>query len=265
MLSPCRGASSSSRRWALERNSSKPRQQSRTGTHNVTCYNLLQERLYLIDSFGDHKNMDYAAIKRDLLRLCQSRKTINVFGSDKHDFRLNPPLGEDQIRSIEHQEGIVLPSDYRGFLINVGNGGAGPYFGICRLGEIDYAHNYEQWFRVRSDLVGSLSSPFPFAEPWNDLSGRPDPDQMSQEEYEQQLDAFERRYWMSIDGAMPICHIGHALRIWLVVTGEEKGNLWRDARADEDGFYPLEHGKAKRVTFGAWYRAWLDEAMRKLG
>jgi hypothetical protein len=209
--------------------------------------------------------LDYSAIKRDLLRLCKARKKISVFGSEKHEFRRKPPLSEAQICRIEHREGIVLPADYRGFLINVGNGGAGPHYGVFRLGEIDYINITEPWIRMRSYLTGSLSSSFPFTEPWNDLSGRPNPDQMSQEEYKRQLDLFEKQYWREIDGALPICHVGHALRIWLVVTGEEKGNLWRDDRADEDGFYPLEHGKAKRVTFGAWYRAWLDEAVRKLG
>ena len=40
-------------------------------------------------------------------------------------------------------------------------------------------------------------------------------------EYERQYDEFEKRYWDSsrVNGAIPICEIGCALRIWLVVTG----------------------------------------------
>jgi hypothetical protein len=41
--------------------------------------------------------------------------------------------------------------------------------------------------------------------------------------YERQLDGFENRYWSAsvMNGAIPKCHEGCALRIWLVVTGEQ--------------------------------------------
>jgi hypothetical protein len=55
------------------------------------------------------------------------------------------------------------------------------------------------------------------------------------------MTAFEKRYWHSsvMNGALPICHKGCALRIWLVVSGGEAGNVWYDGRADYTGIAPV--------------------------
>jgi hypothetical protein len=36
-----------------------------------------------------------------------------------------------------------------------------------------------------------------------------------------------------------MCHMGCALRVWLVVTGEEAGHLWRDGRTDDSAILPF--------------------------
>ena len=62
---------------------------------------------------------------------------------------------------------------------------------------------------------------------WNDLSRMPgDSVDGNEEEREQLMEAFERQYWdpRFIDGAIPICHLGCALRQLLVITGPEAGN-----------------------------------------
>jgi hypothetical protein len=67
-----------------------------------------------------------------------------------------------------------------------------------------------------------------------------------------------------VNGAIPICHEGCAYRDWLVVSGPEVGHLWRDARADQRGLYPVSIGKRKRVTFLQWYVDWLYKALETL-
>ena len=66
------------------------------------------------------------------------------------------------------------------------------------------------------------------------------------------------------EGGFPICHIGCAKRIWLVVTGPEAGNVWQDDRAEDGGVYPMRDAEGRRLTFAAWYMAWLDEALKQL-
>jgi len=137
---------------------------------------------------------------------------------------------------------------------------------------MDDGFGHKPW-TANSGFVGVLSQPFPHTGPWNDLSEEPvydesrEDDPEWEEEYQQQRDAWEDRvYWnpANVNGAVPICHLGCALRQWLVVTGPEAGNVWDDNRTDHGGLKPHQHAGRKRVTFLQWYRFWLDDAVRQL-
>lgn len=58
-------------------------------------------------------------------------------------------------------------------------------------------------------------------------------------------------------GAICLCTMGCALRIWLVVSGPERGQMWDDYSADGADLGPLF------TTFGDCYLEWLGEATRK--
>lgn len=203
---------------------------------------------------------DFRQIVTDLQRVREAG--IQVFGSDSHRFEMNPVLSENEIQRFEAKHGISLPTDFRMFLLHVGRGGAGPAYGLFNLGEIDDGWGFSKW-ENRNSMVGSLRSPFPYKKAWNDLSGRPDSAlaESDEDEYYRLQEAFERRYYQPVDGAIPICHLGCALRQWLVVSGDEFGNVWNDNTADYDGFEPEKHGKDIRIGFFRWYRRWLDDAV----
>ena len=203
------------------------------------------------------------AILRDLEKLRTADWMSDVFGSSEHRFTLNPPVSEATVREFETKHAIQLPQDYRRFLLEVGNGGAGPYYGLFKLGEADSGFGHSSWTEG-DGFVGDLSEPFPHTEAWNDLNGKPDDESENEEIYEEQLTSFEERYFASanINGAIPICHLGCALRQWLIVTGPEAGNVWGDDRADWEGLSPLIGKTGDRVTFYQWYRNWLDEALQ---
>lgn len=65
---------------------------------------------------------------------------------------------------------MTLPGDFRTFLAAIGNGGAGPFYGVFPLGKVDDNFDLRDWTEVD---VGILSEPFPFDEEWNDLSAKP--------------------------------------------------------------------------------------------
>jgi hypothetical protein len=44
------------------------------------------------------------------------------FGAEVHEFRMNPPLSEQDLLAFEAEHGILLPEDYRAFLQCIGNG-----------------------------------------------------------------------------------------------------------------------------------------------
>lgn len=209
--------------------------------------------------------LDTAAYVRESLRRLSATQA-DVFGANGHHFQLNPVLDNMEILAFEQRHGIHLPADYRHFLANVGNGGAGPYYGVFPLGKMDGIHELLNPWSEGDGFIGALSEPFPLTHGWNDLSGKPADELVDVDEdlYEKQFDEFEGRYFNAslVSGAFPICHEGCALRIWLVVTGPEAGRLWRDTRAEYTGINPLYLKDESRATFSEWYREWLNDALR---
>jgi len=206
----------------------------------------------------------FDAILDGLERLRTAKRQPKVFGAESHGFELNPRLSESTVEKFEAKHRIQLPEDYRSFLINLGNGGAGPFYGVFKLGEMDDSFDFQKW-KEGDGFVGVLAKPFPHAALWNDLPAEPE-ETDDEEEYEKALDAFDAVYWIpdNVNGAIPLCHEGCALRDWLVVAGREAGHMWHDARTERAGLWPITIGKKKRVTFLEWYMNWLKEAMAKL-
>jgi hypothetical protein len=216
-------------------------------------------------------------IAEGLEQLRTAKPQPDIFGAEMHGFQLHPRLTEAAVKKLESKHKIQLPADYRAFLTLLGNGGAGPYYGVFKLGEMDDGFEHKKW-KEGGGFVGVLAQPFPHTEPWNDLSGEPEEPEMLEdedeedeeeeddEEYEKALEEFEERYWSpdNVNGAIPICHEGCAYRDWLVVTGPEAGHVWHDARADHAGLLPVSLGKKERVTFLEWYLHWLDKALKDL-
>lgn len=206
----------------------------------------------------------YAQMVRDLARL---RAAVpGVLESDAAEFRCSAVMTEAEVREFERAHAVRLPEEYRAFLMCVGRGGAGPGYGVFDLGECDAGFEFRAWHEG-DGFVGALRRPFPHATAWNDMRGMPE-DALSETDaaaYEVQRAAFEEGYFAPLDGAIPICHLGCALRQWLIVSGAESGHVWEDRRADYEGLVPLQTAAGQRMGFYTWYRGWLDEEMGKWG
>jgi hypothetical protein len=203
-------------------------------------------------------------IQRSMKRLSGSK--IELFGADRHHFVITPPLPEAEVAAFELRHHISLPADYRHFISHIGNGGAGPWYGVFPLGQMDGTDKDFHSWHEGDGFVGVLSEPFPLRDAWNDLSREPSEELIdsNEAEYDRLFAAFENAYWAAIDGAFPICHLGCALRIWLVVSGDEAGKLWLDRRADYRGISPLTLKNDSVATFSSWYLEWLDDAIHAL-
>jgi hypothetical protein len=55
------------------------------------------------------------------------------FGAAAHHYLLNQPLPQSEVTAFEARYGLSLPGEYRSFLLEVGDGGADPFYGIFRL------------------------------------------------------------------------------------------------------------------------------------
>jgi hypothetical protein len=150
--------------------------------------------------------------------------SFRVFGSKQHRYSLGPALTESELAAFERANRMALPKDYRRFLAMVGNGGAGPFYGLAPL----------------SACGRDLSRPFPFTLATDALNA----------DERERLPDFCDEY----PGTLEVCHHGCGIHSYLVVNGPAHGTIW-DARED---FYPTG------FTFGVWYRRWLERALRVL-
>jgi hypothetical protein len=219
-----------------------------------------------------HETFDPRTVLRLLGELDRRDPKRRVFGAVAHQYRLNPPLPLSSIEAFEAGHGIVLPDDYLTFLTEIGNGGAGPYYGLFPFGQHDDGHGLSAW--EGGGLVGDPSRPFPHEGPWNlpDSFWRREPDpppETTPEEEDRMMEAWDREleenYWNPaiMDGSIPICHLGCAYRQWLVVNGGQRGFVWADDRADQKGLRPLRDDEGGQVSFSGWYMNWLHESLRE--
>jgi SMI1 / KNR4 family (SUKH-1) len=171
---------------------------------------------------------------------------------------LGQPLDEQIVLAFEREHGVVLPEVYRQFLLEIGNGA--PQYGLFNFGEIDDGFEFKQW-KKHDWCIGILAEPFPYSEEWNDLSLSPDYELEDEDLLEKQIEVFEEFYFDNkhINGAIPICHHGCAIRDYLIVTGAERGNVWRDDRANSSGLSPVQTSNKNRVNFLEWFQNWVDD------
>jgi len=150
-----------------------------------------------------------------LARLRAADPGLRVFGSEQHRYRIGPPLSEGELAAFEAANGVRLPDDYRRFLSAIGNGGAGPFYGMEPLG----------------NSGRDLSRPFPFVGATDAL-----PD----EERDRLPDRDE------YPGILEFCHQGCAIYSYLVVNGPTYGTIWDGC----EDFYPT--GLAFGVWYRRW-------------
>jgi hypothetical protein len=212
--------------------------------------------------------MDKATILSALRMLERADPKRKLFGSNGHQYRLNPPIAIATVEKIEKTHKVSLPEEYKYFVTVVGNGGAGPYYGVFPFGEQDDLRGFCNW--NQGSLVGDLSKKFPHSDAWNlpqtFWAEAPDPgpgtpieeEDRLNEAWDEKLDAL---YWNPeiMNGAIPICHLGCAIRQWLVINGKQRGFVWHDDRSDNKGVYPVRDLRGSQMTFGEWYMAWLRD------
>ena len=215
-------------------------------------------------------------IKQKLEELKALDTELGIFGASSHKYDLNPVINEQEIGEFEQRFSCKLPASYKLFLTTLGNGGAGPSYGLFPLGFMDEGFDIARW----SDDCVNPDKPFKFTDYFNDTSmlsrGAPEESEFSDiDEYESAYDQWmdenyeelQMEYWLkhALDGAIPICHHGCANRSWLVVSeGKEYGNIWNDDTPDEGGVYPEKIGDQQRISFDQWYLDWLVKSIKEI-
>ena len=212
---------------------------------------------------------DMDRIRQKLAALAAGDPDLKRFGADGHKYRLSPPLSPEEISRMEAEHKMTLPEEYRAFLLELGDGGTGPYYGIQPLA------NAIKYSDIARDPA-TLSKRFPLNKPlllfdecvgegtWDDYYRRIETDEKYYDKVQRCISRFNKPYYTQ--GTLYLCDYGDAIAFRLVVTGRESGNMWIEDRAgDFGGFFPLSHeGKGEtRTTFLKWYENWLDQAGQK--
>jgi SMI1 / KNR4 family (SUKH-1) len=208
-----------------------------------------------------HEQLD--AIKNKLEQLRQLDIELEVFGSQQHKYTLNPVLPIDTIKQFEGKHKVVLPSEYVAFLTTLGNGGAGPFYGLepfenAIFNDLDFKYD---------DVLLNPSKPFLHTDAW-EIEFEPTVSEAeNEEEYDRQYEAFTDLYFDNelMNGVIAICNYGCGITLNLVVNGQEYGNIWTDDRGNSVGIYPaIEQGEKARISFLNWYELWLDNSIAEM-
>lgn len=161
-------------------------------------------------------------------RLRSADPNRRVSGSDKHGYAFGPVLTEAEVLEFESENGVILPADYRQFLLTVGNGGAGPGYGLLPLDNT-------------GPCKRTLSSPFPLSRPSEEMS-------------EAELEPFGDP--LDYPGFVVICDHGCCHFSNLVVCGPKYGTMcfcWEFTL-----YNPTD------LSFTIWYRSWAQDKLRLL-
>lgn len=75
------------------------------------------------------------------------------FGALSHKYEFNPPIEIAKIREFEKGSGLTFPDAYVIYLTQIGNGGAGPNYGLFPLEKVQGFYNPEvEIFLDRTDI-----------------------------------------------------------------------------------------------------------------
>jgi hypothetical protein len=148
-------------------------------------------------------SQDIAGLGELVRRLRDVDRNFRVFGSEQHKYQLDGVLSEADLSRFEAAQNVELPLDYRCFLATVGNGGAGPFYGMEPLGT--FGRDLSRPFVLTKDTEG-----------------------LTEEERFRLGDRDE------YPGVLEFCHQGCAIYCYLVVNGPTYGTVW----GGREDFYP---------------------------
>ncbi len=158
-----------------------------------------------------------------------------AFGVEAHGFVLGAPLSEAVVAEFEERHEVTLPPAFRLFVTELGNGGAGPGYGLCRL--VPSCCVYR-----RSVHLAQPSPYLPGPRYFGDWGRRYEDPSGTDGSF--------------LRGTLEVAHHGCSLVTRLVVTGPARGRLFN---LDTEG--PIGPYVVEDADFLAWYERWLDEAV----
>lgn len=190
----------------------------------------------------DYLSDEHAEYIRDLVKKAAiADQNCEVFGASKHKYKLNQVLSEEEVRQFEEKYHIKLPEEYVFFLTKVGNGGAGPYYGIYSLDDI---RNFRTGEVICREGVPAFLDKNLTKEAWDTM--------MEEMEDDEKYDALVANM---LEGSLTIGTQGCSFDTLLMCKGSEQGKLVYIDWNLEPELYPYLTG----MTFLDWYESYFKE------
>ncbi|BBM87035.1 SMI1/KNR4 family protein [Candidatus Uabimicrobium amorphum] len=168
-------------------------------------------------------------LKKYLEALHKLDEAFFLPGADIHKYSLNETISEEKLHDSE-QKYTVLPHHHRSFLLEIGNGGAGPGYGVYTLEKSLHSARNNDWHPNKPNRL-TLDSYFIFG------------DFSTQEELK----------WM-FDGCLPIADSDCGSVFLIILSGKKAQQVWKynhskgELRKDSDNFL-------------IWYEKWLSTGL----
>ena len=185
--------------------------------------------------------MWYKDVRMKLDSKRESDLEFEAFGAYRHKYHLESLISEEEVRLVEERYSFQLPDDYRCFITEVGNGGAGPGYGLNS-------------FNVNDDeALKWCSKPFILM-----ADHHPDDDI---DDLLDKLDAQDTKFCDSLmiafqenimfPGNLVLAEYGCGETRNLIVNGPCKGEVW--------AFDGTQNCIIRRKqSFMNWYMSWID-------
>jgi len=201
------------------------------------------------------------SIRSQLALMSERDPDRREFGAEDHRYRLNGPVDPATLAFAEELIGGRLPEDYREFLL-LGNGGAGPYYGVHPLEEslsrIESMYGDLSSLRQDSPLSGTADFRKLCNSPpdWKDHEAKAAADPAYAACYGEHQETYLNEPWCY--GKLPIITYGCGGYFFLIVRGPMRGTVWMDWLATAGGLFHMH------TAFMPFYKRWLADTLDRL-
>lgn len=197
-------------------------------------------------------------IRDEIVEILKQARAIDsqceLFGTTKHKYQLNPPIRTSFVRTLEEKYGFALPDDYFRFITEIGDGGAGPDYGIEPFADLvkksqnQYAEEYQEDYR---NSLRNAFAPRPMLE--DELKNFAIATQAAYEQNPDKYFVYEKTnddVLCDLNGFYVLGTQGCQWDFGLITTGEMRGKVFV---TDNEGAYCLVAN-----SFEEFYQNWLD-------
>jgi len=205
-----------------------------------------------------NKNYEYLSdehakyIRNIVKEVKKKDENYKIFGAKTHQYQLNETVSLEWVRAFEKKYHIELPEEYVFFITKVGNGGAGPYYGVEPLKDTEQSAKFYKHLSKESIYNDNYLQFYKECVAFFD-NEEPD-DEKGYDELDKKYDEFCDKINY---GTLGITNQGCTFDTLLVVNGSRKGEIvYVDWNLELD--YPP---KLIHMTFLEWYQGYFEEIL----